>query len=62
MHWRDGLAVYAEQHEEHCTEFARAIFGRAEKEGLFDQSDPSKQGFIEYLETGLVDRDLRELF
>jgi hypothetical protein len=61
MHWRDALAEYAEQHEEHCTEFARAVLERAETEELIDQSGPSKQGFVEYLETGLVDRDLREL-
>jgi hypothetical protein len=62
MHWRDALAAYAERHEKHCTEFARAVLEHAEKEELTDQSGPSKQGFIEYLETGLVERDFRELF
>jgi hypothetical protein len=62
MHWGDALAEYAEQHEEHCTEFTRAVLERAGKEELIDQSGPSKQGFIEYLETGLVERDFRDLF
>ncbi|EMA43469.1 hypothetical protein C448_09777 [Halococcus morrhuae DSM 1307] len=62
MHWRDAHATYAERHEEHCTEFARAVFERAAKEEFIDHSGPSKQGFIEYLETGLVERDFRELF
>ena len=62
MHWRDALAAYAERHEEHCTEFARAVLERVEKETLVDQSGPSKQGFIEYLETELVERDFKELF
>ena len=40
---------------------ARAVVERVETGQPIDQSGPSKQGFIEYLETGLVDRDLREL-
>jgi hypothetical protein len=62
MHWQEALSEYAERHEEHCTVFARAVLERAAKEELIDQSGPSKQGFIEYLETGLVERDFRELF
>jgi hypothetical protein len=62
MHWRDALTAYAKRHEGHCTEFARAVLERAAKEELIGQSGPSKQGFIEYLETGLVERDFRDLF
>lgn len=61
MHWRDALSEYAGQHETHCTEFARAVLERAEREDLPDQSGPTRQEFVEYLETG-VDRDFRELF
>ena len=46
----------------HCMAFARAVLDYAETEELIDQTGPSKQGFIEYLETGLVERDFRELF
>ena len=62
MHWRDALTVYAERHEEHCIEFTRAVLERTEKEELLSRLAPSKQEFIEYLETGLVERDFRELF
>ena len=62
MHWRDALGEYAERHEEHCTAFARVVLERAAKEELIDQSGPLMQDFIEYLETGLVERDFRDLF
>ena len=62
MHWRNALVAYAARHEKHCTEFARAVLERSGRPELLDQSGPSKQDFIEYLETGLVERDLRELF
>lgn len=62
MHWRDSLSMYATQHEDHCTEFARAVLERAERDDLLSQAGPTKQAFIDYLESGLVARDFRELF
>jgi len=61
MHWRDALSEYAGRHETHCTEFARTVLTRAEREDLLEQPGPTRQEFVEYLETG-VDRDFRELF
>ncbi|WP_122091439.1 hypothetical protein [Halalkalicoccus subterraneus] len=62
MHWRDALSMYATRHENHCTEFARAVLERAERDDLLDEAGPTKQEFIDYLESGLVERDFRELF
>lgn len=59
--WRDALSEHAGRHETHCTEFARAVLERAERDDLLDQPGPTRQEFVEYLETG-VDRDFRELF
>lgn len=62
MHWREALSEYATQHESHCTEFAQEVLTRAEREDLLDQSGPTKQEFIAYLENGLVERNFREMF
>jgi hypothetical protein len=62
MHWREALSEYAGLHETHCTGFAQAVLKRAERDDLLGQPGPTKQEFIEYLETGLVERDFRELF
>jgi len=62
MHWRDALSVYATRHEDHCTKFACAVLERAERADLLDTGGPTKQKFINYLESGLVERDFRELF
>ena len=62
MHWREAYETYASQHEAHCTTFARAVLDRADRADLLDRSGPSNQEFIEYLETGLVERDFREMF
>jgi len=62
MHWREALSKYAEQHESHCTDFAKAVLKRAERDNLLDRQGPTKQGFITYLEDGLVERDFREMF
>lgn len=62
MHWRDALSTYATRHEDHCTEFARAVLERAERDDLPTKAGPTKQEFIDYLESGLVERDFRELF
>lgn len=62
MHWREALSTYAGRHEEHCTEFAHSVLERADREDLLSQAGPTKQDFIEYLETGLVERDFREMF
>lgn len=62
MHWRKALSEYAGRHETHCTEFAQAVLERAERDTLLGQQGPTKQEFIDYLESGLVERDFRELF
>lgn len=62
MHWRDALSTYATRHEEHCTTFARAVLERAERDDLLKKTGPTKQEFIDYLESGLVERDFRDLF
>lgn len=62
MHWRDALSTYATRHEVHCTEFARAVLERAERDDLLEKTGPTKQEFIDYLESGLVERDFRDLF
>ena len=61
MHWRDALSRYATRHEDHCTEFARAVFLRAGRDDRLDRTGPTKQDFIDYLESGLVERDFGEL-
>jgi len=62
MHWRDALTTYAGRHEKHCTDFAQNVLEQADGTELIDQKGPTKKEFIEYLETGLVERDFRELF
>ena len=62
MRWRDALSTYATQHEDHYTEFARAVLERAERDDLLDKAGPTKQEFIDYLGSGLVEWDFRELF
>lgn len=62
MHWREALSIYASLHEEHCTEFARASIERADQVDLIDEQGPTKQEFIDYLESGLIERDFREMF
>lgn len=62
MHWRDALSTYARRHEEHCTAFAHVVLKRAERDELLDRSGPTRQAFIEYLESGPIERDFREMF
>lgn len=62
MHWQEALSEYAGRHETHCREFAHAVIERAERDDLLNQQGPTKQEFITYLETGLVERDFKELF
>ena len=62
MHWREALSEYARRHETHCREFARAVIERAERAELLDQQGPTKQEFITYLETGLLEREFTALF
>ncbi|MFC6823748.1 hypothetical protein [Halopelagius fulvigenes] len=62
MHWRDALSTYATRHEGHCTEFARAVLERAERNDLLKKAGPTKQEFIDYLESGHIERDFRDLF
>ena len=62
MHWQEALSEYAGRHETHCTGFAHEVLERTGRQDLRSQSGPTKQEFIEYLETGLVERDFRNLF
>ncbi len=62
MHWREALSTYAKLHEEHCTDFAHAVIERANRRELLDEPGPTKQEFIDYLESGLVERDFRDMF
>ncbi|WP_433631273.1 hypothetical protein [Halomicrococcus sp. NG-SE-24] len=62
MHWRDALSTYATRHEQHCIDFARAVLSRTDQSGFTEQTGPSKAAFVEYLETGLVERDFSDLF
>lgn len=41
---------------------ARSVVERAERDELLDRSGPTRRTFIEYLESGLVERDFREMF
>lgn len=54
--------MYATRHEDHCTTFARAVLERAKRDDRLEKAGPTKQEFIDYLESGLVERDFRELF
>jgi len=62
MNWREALTKYARRHENHCTEFARSVLEQADQRELTERSGPTKREFVDYLETGLVERDFRELF
>lgn len=62
MHWREAHSTYARLHESHCTEFAKAVLDRADRHGLHSEQGPKKSEFIDYLETGLVERDFTDLF
>ncbi|ODR82716.1 hypothetical protein BG842_09565 [Haladaptatus sp. W1] len=56
MHWRDALSTHATRNEEHCTEFARAVLERADREDLLEKSGATKQEVIDFLGTGLSNR------
>lgn len=62
MSWQDAHSIYATRHETHCIGFARAVMDQAGRRDLIQRSGPTKSAFIAYLETGLVERDFRELF
>jgi len=62
MHWRKALSRYAKCHETHCIEFAEEILERAERAALADRVGPTQAEFVEYLETGIVERDFTDLF
>jgi hypothetical protein len=62
MHWREALSRYAERHEEHCVSFAREIVERADRTDPLDRTGPTETEFVEYLETGVVERDFTDLF
>ncbi|WP_440008527.1 hypothetical protein [Halomicrococcus sp. SG-WS-1] len=61
MHWRDALSTYVIRHEQHCIDFAQAVLSRTDQADFTEQPGPSKAAFVEYLETGLVERDFSEL-
>nr|WP_224829935.1 hypothetical protein [Saliphagus infecundisoli] len=62
MHWSEALSTYATQHEAHCRDFAREVCERAGRDDLLNQAGPTLQKFIDYLASGLVKRDFRDLF
>lgn len=62
MHWRDALSEYAKRHEEHSVGFAAELLERAGRTELSDREGPTREDFVEYLETGVVERDFGALF
>lgn len=62
MHWREAQREYAERHEEHCVGFVREVLERADRTELAGRSGLSRAEFVEYLDTGVVERDFGELF
>jgi hypothetical protein len=62
MHWREALSRYAERHEQHCIRFVEDILERAERAELAEKVGPTEAEFVEYLETGVVERDFTTLF
>jgi len=62
MHWRTALSHYAEQHEAHCVDFATELLEQAGAGTLTEQAGPTKSELIDFLATGLNERDFRDLF
>ena len=61
MYPREALREYAKLHEKHCVDLIAELLNRADRSDLATQSGPTKQEFVEYLDTG-VSRDFRDLF
>lgn len=62
MHWSEALEKYARSHEQHCIEFAEEILEQAGQPELTECAGPTKSEFVTFLDTGVVERDFRELF
>jgi hypothetical protein len=62
VHWREGLSEYATRHEERTRAFVRSIIRQSGRRDLLDREDPAQQDFLEYLETGLLERDFSDVF
>ena len=58
----EALSRYAVRHEELCTDFVRAVLDQSERPDLKEKAGPTKNRFVEYLESGVVERDFEELF
>ena len=58
----EALTQYAVRHEELCTDFVRAVLDQSERTDLKESAGPTKKEFVEYLESGVVERDFEELF
>ena len=58
----EALSRYAVRHEELCDDFVRAVLDQAERSDLREAAGPTKKAFVEYLESGVVERDFEELF
>ena len=62
MHWREALSTYASRHEDHCTDFALAVLEQSNRSDLLNRNGPTQSEFVDYLESGVVERDFEELF
>lgn len=62
MHWHEARSAYAERHEDLCVSFATEILERSGKPELEERNGPTKEQFVEYLDTGVVERDFEALF
>ena len=61
MYPGEAKQIYAKYHEDLCVDLVDELFDRTDQSDLSAQSGPTKQEFVEYLDSG-VDIDSRELF
>lgn len=62
MPWWEAHSSYATVHEDLCTDFARDVLQHVDREDLLDKAGPTRAAFIDYLESGLDERNLSKLF
>lgn len=62
LHWSEALDKYARSHERHCIGFVEEILAQAGQTALAERAGPTKSEFVTFLDTGVVQRDFRELF
>lgn len=58
----EARSRYAVRHQELCTDFVRAVLDQSERPDLKEATGPTKNAFVEYLESGVIERDFEELF